>query len=144
MSAVVAGNIAKDAEILLESTPLSSSPRTSPPEAKPDSKGNTGVPCALAYLNGSSASSPATKKLLPAIRSRNNGQESHSDDLIKGAFNKNFIPVDILNSLTQIPSPPSREQLGPPTKFKKNPIVEVSLCNSLGPIAETQFSYCLS
>lgn len=37
-----------------------------------------------------------------------------------------FIPEDILNSLTQNPTPPSREQLGPPTKHKKLKPLEVS------------------
>ena len=37
-----------------------------------------------------------------------------------------FIPDDILNSLTQNPTPPSREQLGPPTKHKKLKPLEVS------------------
>ena len=36
-----------------------------------------------------------------------------------------FIPDDILNSLTQKPIPPSREQLGPPTKHKKLKPLEV-------------------
>ncbi|EDO47152.1 predicted protein, partial [Nematostella vectensis] len=39
-----------------------------------------------------------------------------------------FIPMDILNSLTQIPAPPTREQLGPPSKHKKlRPIEQVIL-----------------
>lgn len=36
-----------------------------------------------------------------------------------------FIPDDILNSLTQQPIPPSREQLGPPTKYKRLKPLEV-------------------
>lgn len=36
-----------------------------------------------------------------------------------------FIPDDILNSLTQQPIPPSREQLGPPTKHKRLKPLEV-------------------
>lgn len=36
-----------------------------------------------------------------------------------------FIPDDILNSLTQRPVPPSREQLGPPSKHKKLKPLEV-------------------
>lgn len=37
-----------------------------------------------------------------------------------------FIPDDILNSLTQNPTPPSREQLGPPTKHKKLKPLEIT------------------
>lgn len=37
-----------------------------------------------------------------------------------------FIPDDILNSLTQKPIPPSREQLGPPTKHKKLKPLEIT------------------
>ncbi|XP_067017246.1 axonemal dynein light chain domain-containing protein 1-like isoform X2 [Acropora muricata] len=37
-----------------------------------------------------------------------------------------FIPDDILNSLTQRPVPPSREQLGPPSKHKKLKPLEVT------------------
>ena len=37
-----------------------------------------------------------------------------------------FIPEDILNSLTQIPVPPPKEQLGPPSKHKKLKPLEVS------------------
>lgn len=125
MNSVVVENWNEESDILTEGAPLSSSPRISPQgtNAKPNSKGNTETPCALAYLEGSNESFRATKKVLPAIRANYEGRDSQ----VKGTLRRDFIPLDILNSLTQAPSPPpSREQLGPPTKFKKSSAVEVS------------------
>lgn len=38
-----------------------------------------------------------------------------------------FIPMDILNSLTKVPTPPTREQLGPPNRYKKLGGIEVGI-----------------
>ena len=46
-----------------------------------------------------------------------------------------FIPEDILTSLTQVPVPPSREQLGPPSKHKKLKPLEVSALKVTGRFA---------
>ena len=99
-----------------------SSPKTSPPDAnKQKSKPYTATPCALTYLEGGSSHS---RKILPAIRGK--GDDFYTDgDMVKTGIQKDFIPLDILTSLTQIPSPPSKEQLGPPSKFKKALATEV-------------------
>ena len=57
-----------------------------------------------------------------------------------------FIPDDILNSLTQRPVPPSREQLGPPSKHKKLKPLEVmydfNVMNFLGFFVSTSGAGC--
>ena len=101
-----------------------SSPKMSPPEAnKLKSKPSTAAPCALSYLEGGSSYS---KKVLPAIKGR--GEDFYLEgDMGKPGVQKDFIPLDILTSLTQIPSPPSKEQLGPPGKFKKTSVAEARM-----------------
>ena len=99
-----------------------SSPKTSPPEGKKQkSKPSTGKACAVCCLEVGSSHS---KKVLPALKAR--GDDFYMEgELLKSGGHKDFIPLDILASLTQIPSPPSKEQLGPPSKFKKNVSTEV-------------------
>lgn len=78
--------------------------------------------CAIRYLESGKLPS---KEILPSISSRNN-----DNSLFKmSGITKDFIPLDILSSLNEIPSPPSKEQLGPPSKFKNNKVFEVSCTN---------------
>ena len=60
--------------------------------------------------------------------------DGKSDVLHNGSIKKtlitginDFVPEDILNSLTQFPSLPAREQLGPPSKHKRLKPLEVGL-----------------
>ena len=123
MSVAVSENRADGSNLSLSEPPCNrSSPKMSPPETnKLKSKAASATPCALSYLEGGSSHS---KKVLPAIKGR--GDEFYLEgDMVKSGVQKDFIPLDILTSLTQIPSPPSKEQLGPPGKFKKTSVAEV-------------------
>ena len=117
MSVAVSESWAEGSNLIMSEPPCNrSSPNTTAPDAnKQKSKPSTATPCALSYLEGGSSHS---KKILPAIKGK--GDDFYMErDMVKSGVQKDFIPLDILTSLTQIPSPPSREQLGPPGKFKK-------------------------
>jgi hypothetical protein len=125
MSVAVSESWAEGSNMNLSEPPCNrSSPKTSPPDTtKQKSKPSTATPCALTYLE---AGSSHAKKILPAIKGKS---EDHyiEEEMGKTGVQKDFIPLDILASLTQIPSPPSKEQLGPPSKFKKASTTEVGL-----------------
>lgn len=104
-----------------------SSSITSPTDGnKQKSKPSTAAPCALSYIESNSCSE---KKVLPAIRSKQD-EFFMGGDLVKSGVQRDFIPLDILTSLTQIPSPPSTERLGPPSKFTKSSAYEVRFTRS--------------
>ncbi|XP_032220070.1 axonemal dynein light chain domain-containing protein 1 [Nematostella vectensis] len=107
-------------------------PKTSPSNAKTlreDTLGKTSrgkvkdirgtsSPCILPVLDGR----PTTDE--NAIVSYQNRATVESQQFLEKdqtfiTAGSDFIPMDILNSLTQIPAPPTREQLGPPSKHKK-------------------------
>ena len=122
MSVAVSESWAEGSNLNLSEPPCNrSSPKTSPPEAnKQKFKSSTATSCALSYLEGGSSHS---KNVLPAIKGRNEDFYMEGD-MTKSSVQKDFIPLDILTSLTQIPSPPSKEQLGPPGKFKKTEVIK--------------------
>lgn len=84
-------------------------------------------PCVLPILEGE-------KPLADVIRREMGDSGGRSDILDRDKTfltgMNDFIPDDILNSLTQNPVPPSREQLGPPSKHKKLKPLEVRCSNS--------------
>lgn len=81
-----------------------------------------GSPCVLPILEGGKSQGDELKHEI-----MDSGGQSDILDRDKTFLTgmNDFIPDDILNSLTQQPIPPSREQLGPPTKHKRLKPLEV-------------------
>ena len=81
-------------------------------------------PCVLPILEGGKSQSDELKHEIMV-----SGGQSDILDRDKTFLTgmNDFIPDDILNSLTQQPIPPSREQLGPPTKHKRLKPLEVGV-----------------
>lgn len=83
-----------------------------------------GSPCVLPILDGKSSNEKDN-----AVEKYNDSQavETVDRDQTFITSGKDFIPLDILNSLTQVPTPPTREQLGPGSKHKKLKPLEVNI-----------------
>ena len=106
----------------------SESPHISPGETSRASRGKNKLvktpssPCVLPILEGGKSQSDELKHEIMV-----SGGQSDILDRDKTFLTgmNDFIPDDILNSLTQQPIPPSREQLGPPAKHKRLKPLEV-------------------
>ena len=106
----------------------SESPHISTGETSRASRGKNklvktaGSPCVLPILEGGKSQGDELKHEI-----MDSGGQSDILDRDKTFLTgmNDFIPDDILNSLTQQPIPPSREQLGPPTKHKRLKPLEV-------------------
>lgn len=83
-------------------------------------------PCVLPILEGGK---PHTEEIRREIVDSGGRSDILDRDKTFLTGINDFIPDDILNSLTQNPIPPSREQLGPPTKHKKLKPLEVGHSN---------------
>lgn len=83
----------------------------------------TAKPCALPILEGRVTKNDEKPQTVAVV------EEDHvlnsEKTFITGG--SDFIPMDILNSLTKVPTPPTREQLGPPNRYKKLGPIEVRL-----------------
>lgn len=106
----------------------SESPHISPGESSRASRAknklakNPSSPCVLPILDGGK---PQTDELTcEVVESDGRGDVLERHKTFLTGMN-DFIPDDILNSLTQRSTPPSREQLGPTTKHKKLKPLEV-------------------
>jgi hypothetical protein len=90
---------------------------------KPKQTKTPGLPCVLPILDGKSSNEKDT-----ALEKYDNTQvEALDRDQTFMTSGNDFIPLDILNSLTQVPTPPTREQLGPGSKYKKLKPLEVKV-----------------
>jgi len=85
----------------------------------------TTTPCVLPILDGKS--SPQETAIERYNRSQNEVVEGLEREQTGLSSANDFIPVDILNSLTHVPSPPSRD-LGPSKHKKLKPIEVISEC----------------
>lgn len=79
-------------------------------------------PCVLPILEGGK---PQAGEIRREIMDSNRRSDVLDQDKTFLTGMNDFIPDDILNSLTHNPLPPSREQLGPPSKHKKLKPLEV-------------------
>lgn len=82
------------------------------------------TPCVLPILEGGKSQADEIRREL--LDSSGRSDVLDRDKTFLTGMN-DFIPEDILNSLTQKPVPPSREQLGPSAKHKKLKPLEVGL-----------------
>lgn len=104
------------------------SPHISPGESSRASRAKSKLakspssPCVLPILEGGK---PPVDELRREIMDSGGRTDVLDRDKTFLTGMNDFIPDDILNSLTQHPIPPSREQLGPPTKHKKLKPLEV-------------------
>ena len=108
----------------------SESPHISPGESSRASRAKNKLaktpssPCVLPILEGGK---PQVDDIRHEIMDTSGRSDVLDRDKTFLTGMNDFIPDDILNSLTQHPIPPSREQLGPPTKHKKLKPLEVIL-----------------
>ena len=110
----------------------SESPHISPGESSRASRAKNKLaktpssPCVLPILEGGK---PQVDDIRHEIMDTSGRSDVLDRDKTFLTGMNDFIPDDILNSLTQHPIPPSREQLGPPTKHKKlKPLEVILLC----------------
>ncbi|KAJ7337274.1 Axonemal dynein light chain domain-containing protein 1 [Desmophyllum pertusum] len=80
-------------------------------------------PCVLPILEGGK---PQAGEIRREIMDSNRRSDVLDQDKTFLTGMNDFIPDDILNSLTHNPLPPSREQLGPPSKHKKLKPLEIT------------------
>lgn len=108
----------------------SESPHISPGESSRASRAKNKLaktpssPCVLPILEGGKPQMDELRR--ETVDSDGRGDVLDRDKTFLTGMN-DFIPDDILNSLTQRPIPPTREQLGPPTKHKKLKPLEVEM-----------------
>ena len=108
----------------------SESPHISPGENSRGSRAKNKLvktpssPCVLPILEGGKPQMDELRR--ETVDSDGRGDVLDRDKTFLTGMN-DFIPDDILNSLTQRPIPPTREQLGPPTKHKKLKPLEVEM-----------------
>lgn len=81
-------------------------------------------PCVLPILEGGK---PQTDEIRRELMDSSGRSDILDRDKTFLTGMNDFIPEDILNSLTQHPFPPSREQLGPSSKHKKLKPLEVGI-----------------
>lgn len=81
-------------------------------------------PCVLPILEGGK---PHTDEIRRELMDSSGKSDILDRDKTFLTGMNDFIPEDILNSLTQHPVPPSREQLGPSSKHKKLKPLEVGI-----------------
>lgn len=86
----------------------------------------TSTPCVLPILDGKpTADDTAIERY---DKTQNESFEGIERDQTFLSSANDFIPIDILNSLTHVPSPPSKD-LGPASKHKKLKPIEVKMYN---------------
>ena len=116
MSADTAAKPSEVSKANIASNVMVNSPRGRAKLAKTPSS-----PCVLPILEG--RMSKGDEKSLATVGAATEDVSTSDRTFITGG--NDFIPADILNSLTKIPTPPSREQLGPPNKYKRLGPIEV-------------------